>query len=354
MDFVRRLIRQDIQQLSAYAVPDATGLTKLDAMENPYPAPDIVQQQWQSLADLPINRYPDPGARALTAAIKQSLNTDQAILLGNGSDEIILHLCIALAAGSTVLSTGPSFVMYQMIAMQQHLRYIEVDLQADFSLDLPVMLDTVLQQQPSLIFLACPNNPTGNLFDRQAVEQIIQAADGLIVIDEAYTAFAETSYIDLLGQYDNVLVMRTLSKLGLAGLRLGYAVAHPALIHELDKVRMPYNINRFTQAAALIALQHASAFNEQAELICQQRTRLINALEKVFQVFSTQTNFVLVKTQSGQAGWWFEQLLKHGILIKNMHGKHALLTDCLRITVGTDVENSQLLSVIKQLQVSLS
>ncbi len=349
---IERLFRPEIQAMSAYHVADAGSMIKLDAMENPYTWPEELMAEWLSeLKHCPINRYPDPTARALTQVLRQhdAIPDDFGILLGNGSDEIIQLLLTALPMGSTVMSVAPSFVMYKQISAALGLSYVSVSLSAEnFALDLPAMLAVIEQQQPSALFLAYPNNPTGNLFDSDALDAIINASQGLVVIDEAYAPFADASFLARLDRYDNVVIMRTLSKLGLAGLRLGYLIAVPKLIEYWDRIRLPYNINSLTQVSARLALSHKAIFQAQTQQICAQRTWLYQQLSAINGItpYSSAANFILFKTQPGQADSIFSALKAQGVLIKNLNSQQGLLTDCLRVTVGTEVENQAFLKAL--------
>lgn len=352
---VSHWIRPEIHQLSAYHVADADGLIKLDAMENPYTWPDELRQQWQrELAGLDVNRYPDPQAKALAAALRQSMSIadDMGIMLGNGSDEIIQIIAMAMSGpGRVLMSVDPGFVMYRMIAGFCGMRYVGVPLNAsDFSLDLAAMLQAIEETQPAVIFLAYPNNPTGNLFAKDDILKIINAAPGLVVIDEAYAPFTDESYIANLGQYENLVVMRTVSKMGLAGLRLGLLAGPKAWLNEFDKVRLPYNINVLTQVSVRLALENQAIFDHQTEQIRQSRSALSKALSQIdgFEVFPSEANFLLIRVEPGRADELFLALKDLGVLIKSMHHAHPLLTDCLRITVGTDQENKQLLAALEQ------
>jgi histidinol-phosphate aminotransferase len=314
-------------------------------MENPYTWPESLKQQWLlALKDSALNRYPDPTAEQLTQTIRHTQHIPQAfdILLGNGSDEIIQLLLMALPPSASVLSTAPAFVMYQQISRCLGLDYHAVPLVADsFELDLPAMLLAIETHNPAIIFLAYPNNPTGNLFDANALEQIIATANGLVVIDEAYAPFAHASFMDSLSQYDNVVVMRTVSKLGLAGLRLGYLVGKPQLLEQLHKIRLPYNINILTQVTADFALQHHQVFDEQTQQICEQRALLLEQLNQLPSItaYPSSANFILFRTAENQASAIFESIKAQGVLIKNMSPQGGLLADCLRVTVGTAEEN---------------
>jgi len=347
---VASLVRPEIRALSAYHVPPASGLLKLDAMENPYQWPAELKQQWlEILSQVGINRYPDPGAAAVKAGLRQLMGIGEQydLLLGNGSDEIIQLLALAMTApGRTILAPEPSFVMYRMIATFVGMEYVGVPLDAEFDLDLDAMLAAVRSHQPALIFLAQPNNPTGNLFSVAKIRAIIEAADGLVVVDEAYTAFTDADSLALLDEYPNLVIMRTLSKVGLAGLRLGLLIGHPAWLGELDKLRLPYNINVLTQASAVFALANFAVLKAQTQQLREDRGLLAAALAQIdgLQLWPSEANFVLVRTPAGRARAIFEGLKRDGILIKLLDGSHPALRDCLRLTVSSGSDNQRLLA----------
>jgi histidinol-phosphate aminotransferase len=345
-------IRADVRALAHYPVALAEGWIKLDAMENPYPLPEGARQALAAaLAAVAINRYPDGDAQALKTALRDSLRLDAqcALLIGNGSDELIQILTAAVAApGAVVLAPEPSFVMYRRNAVVARARYVGVPLAADFSLDVDAMLAAIECERPALVWLAFPNNPTGNLFDVAGIERILRASPGLVAIDEAYYAFADASFLPRVLEFPNVIVVRTVSKIGMAGLRLGYAVGHPDWIGELEKIRPPYNVNSLTQAAVPLLLAHADEFARQAAAIRSERTRVDRALAALpgVRTFATQTNFVLARVPDAAA--WHQTLRNAKILVKNLDGWHPLLARCLRITVGTPAENDALLATLAQ------
>jgi histidinol-phosphate aminotransferase len=318
-------------------------MIKLDAMENPYVLPQALRDEIARLvADAEINRYPDAGAHQLKSEIRRVSNLPPGmdILLGNGSDEIIQLLALAVARpGAVLLSVEPSFVMYKMIAAFVGMKYVGVPLGEDFSLDRKAILEVIQREQPALVFLAYPNNPTGNLFDAAAIKQIIEMAPGLVVVDEAYYAFASDSFIPHLAHYNNLLVMRTFSKLGMAGLRLGFLAGSKVWLNQLEKLRLPYNVGVLPQLVAEKLLQHHDVLLEQAERIKQQRARLLAALNTIVGVrtYSSEANFILFRVE--KATQIFEGLKQRGVLIKNLNGGHPALTDCLRVTVGAPDEN---------------
>ena len=356
---VARVVRPDVCAMSAYHVPNATGMVKLDAMENPYSWPGELTGWPEILAGVEANRYPDPAARELTAAVRQAMaiGEEYAIVLGNGSDELI-HLLIQLIAapGARVIAPEPSFVMYRLLAEANRVEYQGVPLREDFQLDMPRMLAAVAGDAPSVLFLACPNNPTGIRYHEADIRQLVEASRGLVVVDEAYIAFSSADALPLLNDYPNLLVMRTLSKMGLAGLRLGILVGRPEWTQEVDKLRLPYNINVLTQVAAKLALQNYSQMLTQAIDICHLREALFDGLHTIrvqdnaafTNIWASQANFILLRTQPDQAKPIFESLKQQGVLIKCLDGAHPALADCLRITVGKAEENAILLEALHQ------
>ena len=352
---VEHWVRPEIRALSAYHVPEAAGLIKLDAMENPFPWPEELRAAWlERLRDVPLNRYPDPAGRELVARLREAMAipADQAVLLGNGSDELIQIIALAVAvAGRSVLAPAPSFVMYEMIARFAGLDFVGVPLRADFSLDLPAMRAAIARHRPAVIFLAYPNNPTGNHWARADVEAVLDAAPGLVVVDEAYEPFADDSFMADLGRWPHLLVMRTLSKFGLAGLRLGYLCGPADWLSEFDKLRLPYNINVLTQVTAAFALEHKAVFDAQAEAIRAERARLAAALAALpgITVHPSAANFLLLRVPAGRADALHAGLRAAGVLVKNLSGAGGLLADCLRVTVGTPAENDALLAAFEAL-----
>jgi histidinol-phosphate aminotransferase len=346
------LLRQEVLDLHAYLVPDSSGYIKLDAMENPYLVPPALRGEIaEAVAAAAINRYPDPGAASLKEKIRAAIGLPKGmeVLLGNGSDELIQLLALALnKPGATLLSVEPSFVMYKMIAVFTGMRYVGVPLAADFSLDLPATLAAIRREQPVLVFLAYPNNPTGNLFSAQAVAQIIAASPGLVVVDEAYYAFASDSFIPHLARYPNLLVMRTFSKLGMAGLRLGFLAGSKAWLGQLEKLRLPYNVGVLPQLVAEKLLVHHEVLLQQAEQIKRDRAKLYQQLSEIagVKVYTSEANFLLFRVANATA--IFNGLKQRGVLIKNLNGGHPMLKDCLRVTVGTPDENARFIAALQE------
>jgi histidinol-phosphate aminotransferase len=351
-DTIASLVRPEIRALKAYHVPDARGLVKLDAMENPYAWPEAMKDAWLSeLRRAEINRYPDPAARALKGRLHEALGVPAGaeLLLGNGSDELIQMILMALARpGAVVSAPTPTFVMYEMIATFTGMKFAGVPLGRDFALDLDAMLTAIEEYRPAAIFLACPNNPTGNLFDSAAIETLLREATGLVIVDEAYHAFAQESFLERLPHHDNLLVLRTLSKQGLAGLRLGILAGRPEWLAEFDKVRLPYNLGTLNQASAEFALRHAAVLEEQAARIRAERERLAEALRALpgLEVWPSLANFILFRTKGRGANEVFEALRRGGVLIKNLSPQGGVLAGCLRVTVGAPEENGAFLEAL--------
>ncbi len=353
---VEGLIRPEVRELSAYHVPDAGDMVKLDAMENPYPWPGELMDAWlQTLRGISANRYPDPEARNLKARLRQAMGVpvEMEVLLGNGSDELIQLILMAVARpGCAVLAPEPTFVMYRLLSRVLGLTFVGIPLRADnFSLDMPAMRAAIERVQPAVVFLAYPNNPTGNLFEPEDVRAILQASPGIVVVDEAYTPFAGVSFLDELAEFGNLLVMRTVSKMGLAGLRLGWLAGASAWLKELNKLRLPYNINLLTQVSAEFALAHREVMDGQTAKIRVDREALFTELSSLegVTVWPSYANFLLFRTLSGRAEGTFTALKRQGVLVKKLHGGHPLLEDCLRVTVGAPEENQAFLAALRRI-----
>jgi histidinol-phosphate aminotransferase len=348
---VNNTIRPDVKAVASYHVADASGYLKLDAMENPYHLPHHLREELgQRLADVALNRYPAAAYGTIKQRIKDKLGVPAGydVILGNGSDELISILCMACAMQdrrAVVVAPTPSFVMYQRSAQFAGMDYVGVPLKADLTLDLPAMLAAIAAHKPALVFLSYPNNPTGNLFAEDDIVAIIKALDGfgLAVVDEAYEPFAQQTFMHRLPEFANLVVMRTVSKLGLAGIRLGYMSAAPQLLGEFDKVRPPYNINVLTQVAAEFALDHLEVLNQQAAALRAARADLTAALARIpgVEVFPSAANFILIRVPNSDDA--NAKLLAHKVLVKNVSKMHSVLANCLRITVSTPEENSTFL-----------
>jgi histidinol-phosphate aminotransferase len=348
------VVRDDVRAMRAYHVPDASGLIKLDAMENPFSLPpDLARELGERLSKVALNRYPpaDPAEFKRRLAESAGVEPGKALMLGNGSDELI-HLMIqacathGTAANAVVLAPTPTFVMYEVFAQLDGCRFVGVPLQSDFQLDMDALLRAIEEHRPALVFVAYPNNPTGNLFPRRDIEALLDRAPGLVVIDEAYSPFALHTWMPQLSERPNLVVLRTLSKLGLAGLRVGYACADPRWIVEFDKVRPPYNVGVLPLAAAAFLLDHFEVLQQQASVIRSERDRLLGSLRSQagLTAFDSDANFILLRVSDPDR--LFAGLRGRGILVKNVSGSHPLLWGCLRVTVGTPQENDAFLQAL--------
>lgn len=350
---VQRLLRPELRRLSIYHVPDSRGLVKLDAMENPYSWPEEMIEAWlKRLRDAAINRYPDPAAAGVRAALKKSAAIPEGaeMLLGNGSDELIQIVLMAVAGSdSVVLAPEPTFVMYRQLAVSLGLQFVGVPLNCeDFSLDMAAMRAAIREHRPAVIFVAFPNNPTGNLFSLEDISEILALSDGLVVLDEAYLPFAGATLLPQVLKHNHLLVMRTLSKMGLAGLRLGYLVGAAAWIAEFEKLRLPYNINILSQISAEFALSRVDIFEAQVDRIIEQRESLLRALNRIpaIRAYPSRANFILFELIEGDALKVFTALKDRGVLVKSFHSAPPPLTSCLRVTVGKPAENQLFLEAL--------
>lgn len=351
-------IRQDVQSMHAYAVQDSAGMIKLDAMENPFALPpDLQAALGERLGRVPVNRYPGARVEELKQAIAHAIDlpAGSSLMLGNGSDELISLLAMACdMPGAAILAPEPGFVMYAMSARLQGLAYHGVPLTPDFQLDEAAMLAAMLTHRPAITYLAYPNNPTANLWQAGSVRRLIDEAaafGGLVVIDEAYQPFSSHTWLDEMRAnpqaHAHVLLMRTLSKFGLAGVRLGYLAGPRALVHEIDKLRPPYNVSVLNAECALFALEHTGVFARQAAQIRQERQRLLDALSAMpgVQAFPSDANMVLVRVPD--ANRCFDGMKAQGVLVKNVSKMHPLLGNCLRLTVGTPDENARMMAALQ-------
>ena len=341
--------------MHAYAIQDSAGMAKLDAMENPYQLPPVLQAELgQRLGALAINRYPGARVDELRVVLGRyaRMPAGCALMLGNGSDELISLLALACTLpGASILAPVPGFVMYAMSAQLQGLTFHGVPLTADFELDEAAMLAAIAQHRPAITYLAYPNNPSANLWDDAVIERIILAAGeqgGLVVMDEAYQPFSSKSYLDRMARHGHVLLMRTLSKFGLAGARLGYLMGPQALVEQVDKVRPPYNVSVLNCECALFALEHEAVFAAQALEIREQRAVLSTALADLpgVRAYPSDANMILLRMPDALR--CFVGLKQRKVLVKNVSTLHPLLANCLRLTVGTVDENRLLLAALQE------
>jgi histidinol-phosphate aminotransferase len=356
MSNASKVIRPEIQKMRAYHVSDATGLVKLDVMESPYRLPpELAAEIGKLVSEVALNRYPVPAASELRALIRQVMQVPEGcdVLLGNGSDECIQYITAAIAQeGAIVMAPAPSFAMFSMHAFFYRLRFVGMPLRADFTLDTEAFLAAMAKDKPALVWIAYPNNPTGNAFPVADIERIIRAAPGLVVIDEAYQPFAGATFMPRLVEFENMVVMRTVSKIGMAGLRLGYVAGRSEWIEAFNKTRSPFNINVLTEAVAIKLLQNKQVLDAQAAQVLAERERVGADLERVagLKVYPSAANFLLVQVQGekGAGTRVFERVKQQGVLVKDFSGGDPLLEDCLRLTIGTPDENRTMVAALRE------
>ena len=336
---IERLARRNVSSLIAYSAKEIPCRVKLDANESPFGFGTALK----AVEKIRTNRYPDPEAKRLIAVVARHLRVSQPnVLQGNGSDELIYYLITTF--GGPVLYPVPTFSMYGIIAQALGEERIEIPLNSEFDIDIGKTMAAVRRGRPKLIFLSRPNNPTGNCFSWESIIKILEASGGLVVVDEAYQPFSSLhGFLPMLRDYENLVIMRTLSKVGLAALRLGFLVAGREIIAEVNKVRLPFNVNALSQAVAIQALKEKKAMKTFIRDITDERARLVGAMEKIRGVrpFPSEANFILFKVD--EAGKVYRELLKKGILVRNMH---AAVAGCLRVTIGRRVENDAFLRAL--------
>ncbi len=341
------LVKAEVRGLTAYRAEEPRpDLVKLDANESPFPLSERLRQDLlHSLERVEVNRYPDPKADRLRSilATEHGVGPGQ-LVLGNGSDELIQALLLAIGGpGATVLAPVPTFSMYELIARSQGLHFEGVPLGSRFEPDLPAMIEAIERAGPKVVFLATPNNPTGGIFSEAEILKILAAAPGLVVVDEAYGPYAGRTMLPHLVDQERLVILRSLSKIGLAALRIGYVMTHPTLAAELEKVRLPFNVNAFSQAAAAVLLAHREWIDANVREVLRERARVERRLVDLagVEVFPSEANFILFRTRLPGAHV-FEGLLTEGILVRNL-GSVPGLSNCLRVTIGTVEENDRFL-----------
>ena len=349
MTFIEQWLRSDIKNINAYHVPDSKNLLKLDAMESPFGVPIDLKKDFLDYIDkAEVNRYPDAASTKLKDTLRHLMEVPKEfeILLGNGSDELIQLLALACNEGDLIMSFEPSFVMYEMVSKYAHLKYHGIKLDSNFDINLSETISAINSKNPKLIFIAYPNNPTGNAFDYDAILEIIGSTDALVVLDEAYYAYSDRSFLSEISNFSNLLVLRTISKIGFAGLRLGLLIGSKETITQLNKLRLPYNINVLTQASANFLLRDKQGILKNAKILIDERQRLFEVLSSFSQlkVYPSQTNFLLLQCDDAQT--LHSSLIEKGILIKGF-SNDSELSEFLRISVSEPSENNILIEALR-------
>ena len=340
---IKKIVRKNVMSLTAYQAKEVPCKVKLDANESPYGFPEM----YKTLKYLKTNRYPDPEAAALRKAVAKGFGVKpENILQGNGSDELIYYLVTTF--GGPVLYPTPTFSMYGIISQALGEKRVEVSLDNDFDLAVGPMLTALRQERPKVIFLSSPNNPTGNCFSSDRILKVLEAASSkaIVVVDEAYQPFAsERGFIPLLRDYEHLVIMRTLSKIGLAALRIGFLVGREEIVNEVNKVRLPFNVNALSQTVALSAIEKKGLMSQYVKSVVSERKRLFKELSgiKSIVVYPSEANFILFRVRNSDRV--FEALLGRGVLVRNMKGA---MEGCLRVTVGTPDENRIFLKALSK------
>lgn len=350
MSFINKWLRQDIKNIQAYKVANSANMTKMDAMESPFAIhKEVITEYVDAIKEAEINRYPEALANNLKKTLRELMNIPDKLdlLLGNGSDEIIQILTLACNKDENIISFEPSFVMYKMLAKVAGLRYQPIELDKEFEINITKTLEIIKKTKPKIIFIAYPNNPTGNDFNKNYIRQIASSTNALIVIDEAYYAYCENSFLEELENFENMILIRTISKIGFAGLRLGLLIGAKETIKQFNKLRLPYNISTINQAGANILLKRKDIIEKNAQIIIKQREYMKEQLSliKEIKVYRSSANFLLIETTKAQE--LFEFLKENLILIKNFSNTKNML-NYLRITISIEEDNNKLLKYIKQ------
>ena len=349
MTFIEQWLRSDIKNIDAYHVPVSKDMIKLDAMESPFGVPEDLKVEFlKCIEQSEVNRYPeaDPSPLKDTLRSLMDIPDEFGILLGNGSDELIQLLALACSKDDLIMSFEPSFVMYELVSKYVNLEYFGVQLDSNFDINLSDALLIIEREKPKIIFIAYPNNPTGNCFDYDAIIEIIKSTNSMVILDEAYYAYSDKSFLSEISNFPNLLVLRTISKIGFAGLRLGLLIGDQETIAQLNKLRLPYNINALTQLSANFLLQDKQRIINNAQIIIEERRRLAHELSlfSKFKVYPSQTNFILVHSEDAHS--LHTALKENGILIKGFP-KGSKLSDFIRISVSEPVENNMLIDAIR-------
>ena len=342
-------VRTNIKGLKAYQVENLDEGTKLHANENPYPpSPELLEKIFQRLDKLELNRYPDPDCRNLKKAIAHRTGAlTEQIIIGNGSDELIQYLMQVLCdEGETIAFPDPTFAMYGITAQCLGLNPVSFPLNDNWDFEAQPALDVLAEQKAKIVFISYPNNPTGNCFSEQAIQQIIEQFEGIVVLDEAYQDFSGKTFLKQMEKHNNLVILRSLSKIGLAGLRVGYGIFPTLLAEQVNKVRLPYNSNTVSQWVATELLNNFTSVQNQIHSILDERNRLMDELSKFpsITVYPSNSNFILFRDSKDGV---FNKLKENGILLRNL-SSHPRLKNCLRVTIGTKQENDQFLNQLRK------
>ncbi len=339
-DAALALIKPQVRDLAAYALVAPTAPRKLNQNESPLDVPEAVKAAVLERARrAPWHRYPEfTPADLLARLAERHAWTPDGVLAGNGSNELIqAALAVTVGAGTAVVSAVPTFTLYRLLTIVNGGRFVGVPLAADYQFDVSALIRAAREQHAGVIIVNSPNNPTGSVLPADGVQRLLEETGALVLVDEAYQDFGGPTAVPLLARHDRLVVLRTFSKsMALAGLRFGYALAHPAVAAQIAKAKLPYNVNQITLAAAHVVLDHAAEFAARVAAIRAQRDRLVAGLGtfRGLRVFPSAANFALIRCEALSAATVFRRLVdEHGILVRDVSAG-AGLAECLRITVG--------------------
>jgi histidinol-phosphate aminotransferase len=350
----KKYLREDINNFKEYFIDNPENMIKLDAMEYPVDKSlrDVIKSLNINEKEILLNRYPESHSQELEKIILDyfGLNSNFGVNFGNGSDELIQNICLAFSKkGNNVMVPSPSFSMYEKIISTVNLKYIPEYLNEDFDIKIDQMIKNISKYKPAIIFLACPNNPTSNLWDKNKIIQIIESSESIVVIDEAYVDFCESSYIDLIEKYENLVILRTFSKIGFAGLRLGFMISNKEISSIINKIRLPFNINTVSLKIIINIFENFSIIKKNCQNIISLREKLYSDLSELrnIKVLKSSTNFLIFKTLNKSSDEIYKLLKDSNILIKNLNN-NSNLKNFLRVTVGTEEENNSLVSTLSK------
>lgn len=341
--------RPEIEALAAYRLR-REALVKLNQNESPWDwPPELKDEVLRRVAARPWNRYPPVDAEALRQALAELCGVSPTMIaVTNGSNEAILALVSTYATGRRVVVTAPGYSMVAPLAVIGGATVQAVPLREDFSLDAQAMVAAVSSPEVAVTIIASPNNPTGNAFARPSLTAVLESARGLVVIDEAYAQFTAASFVGDLSKYAHLAIVRTFSKgFALAGVRVGWIIAGEEVLDAVRKALPPYNVNVFSQEAALVALQRPELVSGRVEALIAERRRLEGAVRAIdgITTYPSEANFLLLRTRAPAADV-FAGLLERGVLVRDV-SRGPLLENCLRVTVGTHAENNQFLDALR-------
>lgn len=347
------LVQERIQSLKPYHVENFDCQIKLHANESPLPPPDKGLSFLSKLPkDLQLNRYPDPDSNKLRQTLAQRLAVPvEKLIVGNGSDELIQFILqVFCGPGDVIAFPDPTFAMYSIIGQGMGLKSAGYPLDEKWDFEAAPFLEFVEEHNPKVILFSYPNNPTGNCFSEKAIKKVIEKFTGIVVVDEAYYDFSGKTFVGEMENHNNLIVLKSLSKIGMAGLRVGYGIADPEIISQFNKVRLPYNSNSISQYLAEKLLNNFPAIQKQIDVIKEERGRMLEKLSAMefITVYPSDSNFILFQTQKDPAKI-FQALAEKGILIRNLAG-HPRLQNCLRVTIGTKEENDKFLQQVGYLE----